>query len=150
MIRIHIGIRQEVHGFKIGKVSNEDIEIFNGKDNLISMSRVYSMKFFCEYDMQWFPFDQQVFHIQLIMMDGFLENYVAPVARNIKYFVEQFSMERKTINCKEAVVASITVGGRLVGIFLTVCFPTALLNVVGYATNLFKAFSLRFNLLGSL
>ena len=57
-----------------------------------------------------------------------------------QYFVEQFSMERKTINGKEAVVTSITLGRRLLGIFLTVCFPTALLNVVGYATNLFKVF----------
>ena len=143
-----ISIRREVNGSKIGKDSSEDIEIFNGKDNMISMSRVYSMKLFCEYDMLWYPFDQQTCYIQL-MMDGVLENCVSLLARNIKfsgakeltqYFVKQFSMERKNIQGKEAIIVSVTLGRILLGIFLTVYFPTILLNVVGYATNLFKVF----------
>merc|ERR1711862_366048 len=38
------------------------------------------------------------------------------------------------------VVVSITLGRRLLGTFLTIFFPTILLNVIGYSTNYFKAF----------
>merc|ERR1719445_2988343 len=41
---------------------------------------------------------------------------------------------------KEGVVVSITLGRRLLGTFLTIFFPTILLNVIGYSTNHFKAF----------
>ena len=41
---------------------------------------------------------------------------------------------------KEAVVFSITLGRRLLGTFLTIFFPTILLNVIGYSTNYFKEF----------
>ena len=41
---------------------------------------------------------------------------------------------------KKAVIISVTFGRRLLGIFLTIYFPTILLNVIGYATNFFKDF----------
>merc|ERR1719445_1132745 len=41
---------------------------------------------------------------------------------------------------KEGVVVTITMGRRLLGTFLTIFFPTILLNVIGYSTNFFKEF----------
>ena len=41
---------------------------------------------------------------------------------------------------KSAVTISMTLGRRLLGTFLTIFFPTILLNVIGYSTNFFKAF----------
>ena len=57
-----------------------------------------------------------------------------------QYFVKSFFMKRKTIQTKEAVVISVTLGRRLLGTFLTIFFPTILLNVIGYSTNYFKEF----------
>ena len=110
------------------------------------MSRVYSIQFYCEYNMRWYPFDQQTCHTDLIL-DGVLENYVELLAGGIQfsgskeltqYFVKHFDMKRKNIQDKE--VTSIIIWRRLLGTFLTVYFPTILLNVIGYATNLFKVF----------
>ena len=50
------------------------------------------------------------------------------------------SMEQRNVQGKEAIVVSVTLGRRLLGTFLTVYFPTILLNIIGYATNLFKPF----------
>ena len=58
----------------IGKEFNEDIEVFAGYENSIVISRVYSIKFFCEYNMRWYPFDQQTCNIDLTM-NGVLDNY---------------------------------------------------------------------------
>ena len=45
----------EGNGTIIGKEINEDIETFDGSENTISISRVYSIQFFC--DMAWYLFD---------------------------------------------------------------------------------------------
>ena len=141
-------IKRKGAGSRIGKESNEDIEVYSGSENIIVMSRAYSIKFFCEYDMRWYPFDQQTCYMELIS-DGVLENYVDLVARGVhfsgskeltQYFVQNYSIEKKNIHGKEGIVIAITLGRRLLGIFLTVYFPTILLNVIGFATNIFKTF----------
>ena len=67
-------IKRESDGSVIGKENKEDIEVFTGSDNGITMSRVYSIKFFCEYQMAWYPFDQQTCHVEMLL-DGVLDNY---------------------------------------------------------------------------
>ena len=44
------------------------------------------------------------------------------------------------IQSKKGVVISVTLGRRLLGTFLTIFFPTILLNLIGYSTNYFKEF----------
>ena len=55
--------------FKIGRLGNfsrsdlgtlDEIEIFEGKDNPISMIQSYTKPFKCNYDLMYFPFDTQV------------------------------------------------------------------------------------------
>ena len=45
-------IKRSGNGSIIDRESNEDIEVFKGSENMITISRVYSIKFFCEYQMQ--------------------------------------------------------------------------------------------------
>ena len=127
---------------------NEDIEVFTGSDNSITISRVYSIQFYCEYQMAWYPFDQQVCHVEMLM-DGVLYNYADLLSGNLdfsgpkeltQYFIKNFVIKKQKIKTKEGVVVSITLGRRLLGTFLTIFFPTILLNVIGYSTNYFKAF----------
>ena len=98
--------------------------------------------------MAWYPFDVQTCHIELIM-DGVLENYADLLPGEVnftgpkeltQYFVQNYKIERKTVQTKAAVTVSITLGQRLLGTFLTIFFPTILLNVIGFSTNHFKAF----------
>ena len=141
-------VRRLGKGSLIAREVNEDIEVFKGSENEITISRVYSIKFFCEYQMAWYPFDQQTCFIEMIS-DGVLDNYadILPGVLQFsgkkeltQYFVKSFLMKRKTIQTKEAVVISVTLGRRLLGTFLTIFFPTILLNVIGYSTNYFKEF----------
>ena len=141
-------IKQEGNGSIIAKEINEDIQTFEGSENTISISRVYSIQFFCEYDMAWYPFDIQTCTLEMVL-DGVLENYADLLAGGVhfsgpkeltQYFVQKFKIERKTVKNKTAVIVSVTLGRRLLGTFLTIFFPTILLNVIGYATNFFKSF----------
>ena len=38
----------------------DEIEIFNGRDNRVTMNQTYSKEFQCKYQLHWFPFDTQV------------------------------------------------------------------------------------------
>ena len=141
-------IKQEGNGSIIEQEMNEDKQVFQGAENSIALSRVYSIKFSCEYDMAWYPFDVQECHIEMIL-DGVLDNYADLLADDViftgpteltQYFVQNYVIGKKSIKTKEAVVVSITLGRRLLGTFLTIFFPTILLNLIGYSTNYFKAF----------
>ena len=144
-------VKRSGEGSLIEREVNEDIEVFSGSENEITISRVYSVKFYCEYQMAWYPFDQQTCFIEMLT-DGVLDNYADLLLGIVEftgkkeltqYYVKSFTMTKKKIHAKEAVVISITLGRRLLGTFLTIFFPTILLNVIGYSTNYFKEFSLR-------
>ena len=132
----------------IDRSFDEDIEVFSGKENEITFSRVYSIKFFCEYQMAWYPFDIQTCSMEMVF-DGVLDNYADILAGNLEfsgekeltqYFVKGYVIRQGTIQKKAAVVVSITLGRRLLGTFLTIFFPTIILNAIGFATNFFKEF----------
>ena len=44
----------------------ESAYIFKGEDNPILLSRIYDIRFICEYDMSWYPFDIQVCMMNLL------------------------------------------------------------------------------------
>ena len=67
-------VKREGKGSIIDKEVNEDIEVYSGSENGITISRVYSIQFFCEYQIAWYPFDQQVCHVEMVM-DGVLDKY---------------------------------------------------------------------------
>ena len=141
-------VKQEGNGSIIDKAVNEDIDTYEGSENPLSLSRVYSIKFFCDYDMAWYPFDQQTCRIEMVL-DGVLDNYADLLPGGVKfsgpmeltqYYVKTFKMDKEQILRKGAIVVYVTLGRRILGTFLTVFFPTILLNVIGYATNFFKQF----------
>ena len=43
----------------------EDIEVFKGSENSITLVKVYAIDFICIYEMQWYPFDIQTCYIDL-------------------------------------------------------------------------------------
>ena len=117
-------VQRAGNGTIIAKTKNEDIETFLGSENPIKISRVYSIKFFCDYKMQWYPFDQQTCEMQLIT-DGVLDSYADLIPGGVnftgpreltQYYVMDFKMRRVKIRSKYAIVVSVTLGRRLLGI----------------------------------
>ena len=141
-------IRRNANGTIIDRTVDEDIEVYSGKENEITFSRVYSIKFDCEYQMAWYPFDIQTCSMEMVF-DGVLDNYADLLAGKLQfsgereltqYYVRSFQIKQDLIQNSAAVIVSVTLGRRLLGTFLTIFFPTILLNVIGYATNFFKEF----------
>ena len=141
-------VRRDGAGSIIDRTVNEDIEVYSGEENEITFTRVYSIEFYCEYQMAWYPFDIQTCSMEMVF-DGVLDNYAQLLAGVLKftgereltqYFVQDFQIKEERIQDMVSVVVYVTLGRRLLGTFLTIFFPTILLNAIGFATNFFKEF----------
>ena len=141
-------IRRNANGTIIDRTVDEDIEVYSGEENEITFSRVYSITFDCEYQMAWYPFDIQTCTMNMVF-EGVLDDYADILAGDplfsgekelTQYFVKSYRIMEGTIQKKAAVFVSVTLGRRLLGTFLTIFFPTILLNAIGFATNFFKEF----------
>ena len=68
----------------------KNIYIYKGSENPLLISRVYSVKWLCSYDMQWYPFDTQVSkamstYLTSDMVVEVCELAVAPSGNSEKY-----------------------------------------------------------------
>merc|ERR1719350_1272493 len=100
--------------------------------------------------MNWYPFDTQkckmTFAVpkdlnQFITINGNGHAYLGPVELT-QYFVRDTDMFPELLgkDQQQAIAMEVTLGRRLLGTLLTIFLPTILLNVIGHATNYFKAF----------
>ena len=127
---------------------SEDIDIYRGSENSITLSRLYNIDFFCDYDMRWYPFDAQTCFMvmklgggseELLSLIPGLLKYLGPEELT-QYYVKKYSIGGNRLETTKGLAISITFGRRLLGTILTVYLPTILLNVIGHATNFFKPF----------
>ena len=127
---------------------SEDIDIYKGSENSITLSRLYNINFFCDYDMRWYPFDAQTCFMvmklgggseELLSLTPGLLKYLGPEELT-QYYVKKYTIGETTLENAIGLSVSITFGRRLLGTILTVYLPTVLLNVIGHATNFFKPF----------
>ena len=127
---------------------SEDIDIYKGSENSITLSRLYNIDFFCDYDMRWYPFDAQTCFMvmklgggseELLSLTPGLLKYLGPEELT-QYYVKKYSIGETRLETAKGLSISITFGRRLLGTLLTIYLPTILLNVIGHATNFFKPF----------
>ena len=127
---------------------SEDIDIYKGSENSITLSRLYNIDFFCDYDMRWYPFDAQTCFMvmklgggseELLSLTPGLLKYLGPEELT-QYYVKKYSIGETILETAKGLSISITFGRRLLGTLLTIYLPTILLNVIGHATNFFKPF----------
>ena len=141
-------LKQQAGAYNTDGLVSEDIDIYEGSKNPLVMSRVYDIEFMCNFQMQWYPFDSQTCYMEFMLeeeMNSFVdlypgaEKYLGPKELT-QYFVKNSSIEPYQRMGKSGVRISVTPGRRLLGVFLTVYFPTILLNLIGHGTNFFKPF----------
>ena len=127
---------------------SEDIDIYRGSENSITLSRLYNIDFFCDYDMRWYPFDAQTCFMvtklgggseELLSLTPGLLKYLGPEELT-QYYVKKYSIGETRLETAKGLSISITFGRRLLGTLLTIYLPTILLNMIGHATNFFKPF----------
>merc|ERR1712130_800947 len=131
--------------FSLSKVEDvENQQFFEGKENSMTMSRFYNIRFICNYQMQWYPFDVQRCKL-VLAMQGKSSDFARLHAQVLQFIgreeVNQYVVISYTMLVSEKAELEIEVmlGRRLLTIILTTIVTTVLLNVISYATNHFKA-----------
>ena len=141
-------IKRMKRGIGSDSTFSEDIDIYKGSENTITMSRLYNIEFFCDYDMRWYPFDAQTCYMDM-KLGGGTDKLVSLIPGQLKYlgpqeltqyYVKKYLIGETVFEDGKGLSVSITFGRRLLGTILTVYLPTVLLNVIGHATNFFKPF----------
>ncbi len=123
--------------------------LYEGDENPITISRVYSEKFLCEFDMRVYPFDTQNCTVELIMkgnsgkfvrlVSSQLE-YLGPIDLTL-YYVKETDIHNVIIYPNiEAVRVEIIFGRRILSTILTIFLPTFLICLVSFSTTYFKLF----------
>ena len=98
-----ISVRKIKNGtFNVDGLISEDIDIYEGSENLITMSRVYDIEFLCDFKMHWYPFDTQTCYMEFRLkeeMDSFIdlipgsEEYLGP-KEFTQYFVRKIEISK--------------------------------------------------------
>ncbi len=123
--------------------------LYYGNENPITISRVYSEKFLCEFDMRVYPFDTQNCSVQIVMK-GNSGNFVRLVSKKLQYlgpidltlyFVKQTDIYNVIIYPNiEAVRVEIIFQRRILSTILTTYLPSLLICLVSFSTTYFKPF----------
>ena len=104
--KTRIQVTLENNGTLNGKEIANDIEIYEGVENPLKMSRVYDIDFLCNYQIQWYPFDIQVCDMIFVTNDVQM-NFVELKEDDLKflgpqeltqYFVKNFTMKTTTLD----------------------------------------------------
>jgi len=123
-----------------------NIYIYEGSENSFLITRVYSTKWLCSYDMLFYPFDTQSCSM-LLTPSGNSAWQLELIPNNqtysgdkelTQYFIRKSSMQLSEDN--STISVKVVLGRRLLGVFMTIYMPTILMNVVGHCTMYFKPF----------
>ncbi len=123
--------------------------LYKGSENPITLSRVYSAKFICEYNMAVYPFDTQKC-TAIFVMKGNAGQFIKLMSNNAsylgpidlpQYFVMDTSIKNTVVPPDiNAVEVEIVFGRRLLSTMLSSYLPTFLICLVSFTTNYFKGF----------
>ncbi len=127
----------------------ENSRTYRGSENPVTVSRVYTKDFLCEFHIQAYPFDTQECST-VFVMKGNLGSFVDLVPKDVQYlgpidlslyFVQDFSISKHTVPPNlDAVKVDIVFSRRILATLLVTYVPTALLCIVCFTTNFFKPF----------
>ena len=121
----------------------EKARIFDGSTNFLNYTIEYLVNLICDFDMAWYPFDQQVCTLKLyhsedsLMVNPVELQYVGPKVLP-QHFVIKTVYCSKIVNGKPGAIAEIHLGRPLFGSIITIYIPTSTFVVLCQLVGVFK------------
>ena len=130
--------------FEVGEMKYEkNYRIFQGSENILTLSKEWSVEFICQYNTAKYPFDTQICKMEFV--EGFSMMNLNPTKLNFNqkislssYFVQGVKMCQTVVSDKQAIVVAVTLGRPLVSNVLTVFIPTTILMAISYMARVFE------------
>ena len=128
--------------------AENNMYIFEGSENALSLKREYYAEWNCEYKYHWYPFDTQVCRMEFISTTYRTDFHptdltLSPDISLSRYTLSKVRMCKTTIhvmdppNDLKAIVVEVTLGRPIINNLLTVFVPTLLLIVISFTARFF-------------
>ena len=123
-------------------VADDNMHIFNGSENALTMKKGYNIKWKCEYVYHWYPFDTQFCRMEFVSLRPHTDllpthiKYKPDIHMNC-YTLNRVQMCKSVIDEFKAIVVEVALGRPLVSTLLTVFVPTILLIIVSFMARFF-------------
>ena len=120
----------------------DNMHIFKGSENALSLRREYNVEWNCEYKYDWYPFDSQVCRMELLDITYRTDFNPIDLKHNPNISLSQYTLSR-ILMCKafvheiEAIVVEVTLGRPIISNLLTVFVPTLLLVIISFTARVF-------------
>ena len=122
--------------------AEDNMHIFKGSENALSLKREYTIEWNCEYAYHWYPFDSQVCRMEFLN-----ETYRTEFQPSVLEHNPNISLSRYTLNrirmCKavvremKAIIVEVALGRPIINNLLTVFVPTLLLVIISFTARVF-------------
>ena len=124
------------------KLAENNMHIFSGSENSLSLTKEYSIEWNCAYAYQWYPFDTQVCQMQFVSDYSKTNIHPSNLEYNNNISLDRYTLARvrmcnSAINDKEAIIVEVIFGRPIVNNLLTVFVPTMLLVIISFTARLF-------------
>ena len=116
------------------------INIYEGKENPLKIQTQLSTIFFCDFDMQFYPFDTQECSIEIMSKELNVElitgslDYSGPRYMFSQYRMLSRKMEPMKKGTRDGVRASFKIQRGILTSILTTFLPTLMIDTIGHAT----------------
>ena len=123
-------------------VSENNMHVFKGSENVLSLTKEFSFEYKCEYLYHWYPFDTQVCPMQFVDFNAGVNIHPTDLQHNPnislnRYTLSRIRMCKSTIHDMKAIVAEVTLGRPIINNLLTVFVPTILLVIISFTSRFF-------------
>ncbi|XP_045624930.1 uncharacterized protein [Procambarus clarkii] len=138
----------------------EELEVYAGLENPISVRRKYSITFQCEFDLKMYPFDEQFCHMELTMLSASSRLLIFDKATTkaiyqgnpqlVEYFVGDVDIDFHNDRDFAVMIIKLQLLRRSGFIIMNVYIPSLLLLVISYLTLYFTPTNFQVRVLASL
>ena len=123
-------------------LARDNMHIFEGSKNALSLTKEFNIKWKCGYDYHWYPFDTQVCRMEFASTDSNIILNPSNLQYNNKislscYAISEIRMCKSVIAEMRAIVIEVTLERPIVNFLLTVFVPTILLVIISFTARFF-------------
>ncbi|XP_069159991.1 LOW QUALITY PROTEIN: uncharacterized protein [Procambarus clarkii] len=138
----------------------EELEVYSGPENPISVRRKYSITFQCQFDLKMYPFDEQFCHLELTLLSASSRLLVFDEATTralfqgnpqlVEYFVGDVDIDFHNDRDFAAMFVKLQLLRRSGFIIMNVYIPSLCLLIISYLTLYFTPTNFQVRILASL
>ena len=116
--------------------------LFKGDENIIDFQQQWSVRWVCNFDMHWYPFDNQICTMEMLEYDPFMTlipssvTYSGPMELT-QHIVKEVAICSVAAKKRTGVVVQVSFGRPLFGTTLSVFMPTTILLVLSQMVRVF-------------